>query len=85
MNIYGPNSDDPKNFEELFRKIERSLDQNDMPVILAGDFNLTLNQNMDNYNYKRVNNARARDTVKDIMAERGLVDIFRVRNPDSRR
>ena len=85
MNIYGPNSDDPKFFEELFRKIERSLDQNDMPVILAGDFNLTLNQNMDNYNYKRVNNARARDTVKDIMAERGLVDIFRVRNPDSRR
>ena len=85
VNIYGPNSDDPNFFEELFRKIERSLDQNDMPVILAGDFNLTLNQNMDNYNYKRVNNARARDTVKDIMAERGLVDIFRVRNPDSRR
>ena len=58
-----------------------------MPIIIAGDFNLTLNQSMDNFNYIRENNTSAKETVKNIMSDKGLIDIYiyRDRNSESRR
>ena len=85
VNVYGPNSDDPKFYEDLFREMDKLLDEYDLPIIIAGDLNLTLNQSMDNFNYKRANNTKARDALKNLMSENGLVDIYRVRNPDLRR
>ena len=85
VNVYSPNSDDPKFYEDLFREMDKLLDEYDLPIIIAGDFNLTLNQSMDNFNYKRANNTKARDVLKNLMSENGLVDIYRVRNPDLRR
>ena len=57
----------------------------DLPVIIAGDFNLTLDQSKDNFNYRRENNTRARAAVKGMMSDIGLVDIYRERNPEVRR
>ena len=85
VNIYGPNSDHPNFFEKLSTGIDRVLGEESIPIIIAGDFNLTLNQSMDNFNYRRENNTKARDIVKNMMTEKSLIDIYRERNPETRR
>ena len=57
----------------------------DMPIVMSGDFNLTLNQNKDNFNYKRENNTKSKEAVKNMMSDNGLIDIYRERNPEVRR
>ena len=51
VNIYGPNSDHPNFFEKLSTGIDRVLGEESIPIIIAGDFNLTLNQSMGNFIY----------------------------------
>ena len=85
VNIYGPNSDEPKFYENLSNHISKLKGEDEIPIIIAGDFNLTLNQNMDNVNYRRENNTRAREAVKNMMMENGLIDIYRERNPEIKR
>ena len=85
VNVYGPNSDEPDFYENLAKKLNRLVGEENMPIIIAGDFNLTLNQSMDNFNYRRENNPRARESVKNMMSANGLIDIYRERNPESRR
>ena len=85
VNIYGPNSDKPGFYEKIFEKLRQLIGEDDMPIIAAGDFNLTLSQDMDNCNYTRENNTRARDAVKNIMTDYSLIDIYRERNPELRR
>ena len=85
VNVYGPNSDDPNFYKKLSKDIDKSLGEETMPIIIAGDFNLTLNQSMDNFNYIRENNTSAKEAVKNIMSDKGLIDIYRDRNPVSRR
>ena len=43
--------------------------------LIAGDFNLILQQSLDSYNYQNVNNARAREKVLQLLGELDLVDI----------
>ena len=50
-----------------------------------GDFNLTLDQNKDTYNYRHINNPQARKIVVDIMKNINLSDPFRELNPDIKR
>ena len=85
VNLYGPNSDDPSFYCNIAQKISSLMDDIEFPVIIAGDFNLTLDQSKDNFNYRRENNTRARAAVKDMMSDMGLVDIYRERNPEERR
>ena len=76
VNIYAPNEDDPTFFSNLDRLIG---DQSDLPVIIAGDWNLVLDQEADTHGYRRINHPRARNMVMSILQQRNLVDIFRVR------
>ena len=52
--------------------------------MICGDFNLTLNPNLDSQNYLNLNNPRARLTVLDIIEEYGL-DLYGYFNPNKRR
>ena len=47
------------------------------PVIIAGNFNLILNPDMDSFNYIDVNNPDARDQVLHILVDYNLIDVWR--------
>lgn len=49
--------------------------------ILCGDFNLVLNPDIDTYNYKYINNPKAREKLLEIMDDLQIVDYYRVLNP----
>ena len=56
INLYAPNNDNPAFFENILEII----DNNEMDYFLVcGDFNLTLDPNLDSYNYKNINNPLA--------------------------
>ena len=44
---------------------------------MVGDWNLARNPDVDTYNYKQINNPRAREVVLEIMAEFDLTDNWR--------
>ena len=82
INIYGPNTDDV----DFYRKVKSKVGDNEQDhLVICGDFNLTLNPNLDSQNYLNLNNPRARLTVLDIIEEYGLADIYRYFNPSKRR
>ena len=49
VNVYGPNLDDPNFYEKLFEEISLTVGEEDMPIIIGGDLNLTLDQKLDNF------------------------------------
>ena len=82
VNIYGPNEDNP----DFFNNIGSLLgEQGDLPVIMAGDWNLVINQEQDTYGYRRCNHPRARDEVLKILRQMNLVDIYRQRHAGEKR
>jgi len=79
INIYGPNEDNPDFYININSII--SDFENDS-VLMCGDWNLVLNPILDTYNYKHINNPKARDQVLSIMEERVLTDVWRVFHND---
>jgi exonuclease III len=81
VNLYGPNKDTPQFYDSILdrlSKYENSL------YILAGDFNLVLNQEVDCQNYLHLNNPNARDEVHSIISELNLIDVWRENNIEKR-
>ncbi len=60
INVYGPNNDTPEFFKKI-SEITESLDCEN--IIWCGDWNLVLNPRKDTYNYKNINNPKARDEL----------------------
>ena len=79
VNIYGPNNDNPQFYTELNQIISNS--QNDFTII-CGDFNLVQDQCLDLYNYRMLNNPRARLELLQLKEVNGLQDPWRIYNPD---
>ena len=73
--IYAPNEDSP----QYFKGIRKLLEDRHEHKILVGDFNLTLDVNLDRLN-TYCNNNRAKEEVEDMMDEMYLIDVWRVRN-----
>lgn len=74
--IYGPNKDEPLFYEYIKSKIAEI----DHYCILAGDFNLVLNPDIDCFNYVNLNNPKAREVVLQMMIEQDLIDCWREQN-----
>ena len=49
-------------------------------VIYSGDWNFTINPEIDNRSYLHVNNPKAREVIKTRMVSDGLVDVWRLNN-----
>lgn len=79
INIYGPNNDSPEFYSELNEIISDSTNEF---TILCGDFNLTQDQHLDNYNYNAVNNPKAKLELLKLKDINNLQDPWRVNNPD---
>ena len=75
--IYGPNDDEPAFFENIFEIISRS---NNPYNIIVGDYNVTLNPNIDNANYATVRNRRARAKLIELMEQHSYCDAYRKLN-----
>ena len=82
VNIYGPNRDRPEFYELLEEKLQTF--QNTYTII-AGDWNLVLNPDIDYCNYRHVNNQNAQEKVIQLIDDLQLVDIWREINPEIRR
>ena len=81
-NIYAPNKDSPGFFNNIFRKELENIHQ----LVLIGDFNLTLNNNLDrNFSQSKSNNENAAKTILSQMDELTLSDVWRIRNPEAKR
>ena len=74
INIYGPNEDSPDFYTYVSTVIEEF---NNEEVIIFRDFNLVQNQEADTYNYRNINNPRAKETVLNLKEELNLIDPFR--------
>ena len=59
INIYAPNKDTPAFFQNLRQLIENN--EQDY-LLVCGDFNLTLNPDLDSYNYININNPKSRQS-----------------------
>ena len=82
VNVYGPNLDTPAFYEELTEKVKEYQNHN---IIIVGNRNLVLDPQLDSYNYKHINNPKAKESVENMMLELGLADIWREVNPDCKR
>ena len=82
VNIYGPNKDDSSFYENLFKSITEIGNDS---YIICGDFNLTLNPNIDCLNYKHINNPKARKIITNTIKENNLFDTFRELHPTLKR
>ena len=80
--LYGPNSDNPLYYRETVFKSELNV-ENEF-VIYCGDWNITLNPDIDNLNYGTLCNPNAREVVKSKMSFNGLVDVWRKNNPQTK-
>ena len=77
--LYAPNEDSPSFFQE----IDRAIMSRGEHKIIIGDFNLTLNVELDRQN-TYCNNNRAKIEVENMMDKYCLKEIWRVQNQEKR-
>lgn len=82
INLYGPNLDNPIFFTNISSCID---DIGNTDIILCGDYNCVLNPDLDYYNYKGINNKKARDEVLKLIDDKYLIDPFRENFPTLKR
>lgn len=82
VNIYGPNKDDPTFYTQLFDRIKT---YNCLNILIVGDWNLLLNPEIDGYNYKHINNPKARQEVLMIKNSLMLFDVWREENMEEKK
>lgn len=82
ITLYGPNNDTPTFYDNVTELIENFDNQQ---VIITGDFNLVQDQELDTYNYRNVNNPKAKEKVIEILEIYNLIDPFRELYPDYKR
>jgi exonuclease III len=78
---YGPNKDDPTTINKVLTIIE---DIEADHTILMGDFNFTMNTEIDKKGGTTNNNTKCRNTTLHWMEDHDMCDTWRVRNPDKR-
>ena len=80
--LYGPNEDNPNFFNTISQIIDN---MNNLSVIMVGDWNVVMEYEKDNLNYKHKNNPKAQTQIHEIMTNLNLIDIWREKNEDKRR
>ena len=80
VNIYAPNKDSPEFFLNVFKEIEKYEGKR----IIVGDFNFTMNCEIDRSDPKASNNDHSAEMVKQYAEDTYMTDVWRDRNPDKR-
>ena len=79
--VYGPSRDEPGFFKDLEEQIVANSPDN---VIIAGDFNVTLDHTRDNENYIGERNRIARIELNKVIERQQLADAYRRIHGDKR-
>ena len=82
VNLYGPNNDKPDFFQHISNYIDEIGNGGN---IICGDFNCVLNPELDYYNYKTINNPKARDKIVELISTKYLLDPFRENYPTQKK
>lgn len=82
ISLYGPNEDNPAFYGRIHNILE---DFGNPHNIICGDWNLTQDPTIDNYNYLHINNPNARQRVLNLKDNFDLIDYWRVQNPQTKR
>ena len=77
--LYGPNTDEPDFYSDLLSKLKKMKNRH---VIIVRDWNLLLDPCVDGRNYQHINYKKAEDSVRNLIAELDLIDIWRSENPE---
>ena len=80
MNIYAPNEDNSTFFVDAFTLLEHQEGKR----LIAGDFNLVMETNLDRHNSNAVNHEKSLEIIQKYDEDTQMCDIWRIRNPDSR-
>ena len=80
VSLYGPNSDSPFYFKEIWEKISAF---GNLEVIVCGDWNTVRDYRQDTYNYVRKNNPKAKEEIQRGMEFLELSDVWCNINQDS--
>ncbi len=80
-NLYAPNNDDPDFFKQCIETID-SIEN--ITRIIAGDFNLVMDINLDKKGGKPVTHFKAREVLQTYMNDTDLEDIWRLQHPTDR-
>ena len=78
--LYGPNSDSPLFFKEIWEKFSAF---GNLEIVVCGDWNTVRDFRHDTYNYVRKNNPKAKDEIQRGMEFLELSDVWRNINQDS--
>ena len=82
VNLYGPNNNKP----DFFQHISNYIDEiGNSENFICGDFNCVLNPELDYYNYKTINNPKARDKIVELVSTKYLLDPFRENYPTQKK
>lgn len=82
INLYGPNNDDPSFFDTLFEFLGQNEDEE---FIIGGDFNTVLDPLMDKFGGTVGTHKKCREKIHSITDSFELADIWRTKNPNSRK
>ena len=86
LNVYAPTKDHPKEQAAFLEEVNNLLQNSfDHPLILAGDFNITLNPTLDKHGGRIEKATDYTKSLLDFIDEYDLNDIWRIRNPDAKR
>ena len=77
--IYAPNKDEPGFFQEISKQLKSRYEHK----VVIGDFNLTLDVELDRLNTYN-NNSKAKEEVENMMDQYSLRDVWRVQNGERR-
>ena len=80
VGLYGPNYDSPTFFENIF---DLSGNIGNSNIIKMGDYNVTLNHEIDNVNYVSPQHPRARAKLNELLVNNMFIDPIRLNHPDS--
>ena len=78
-NLYAPNEDQPKFFENIINIIENIPNDN---RVIGGDFNLVLNLDLDKKGGRHQTHNKSQAVIHTWMEDTDLIDIWRVKNPN---
>ena len=75
INKYGPNKGDIS----FSNSVNQNLNDNEQNYFLwCGDFNITLNPELDNHNHSNINNPNSRCVTLGIVKDHGSFDLYSI-------
>ena len=81
FNIYASNLDSPDFFKKLSTLIQEGSQDY---TVICGDLNLTLEPEIDKFNYKHINNRLTHGVLLDTISIFNLQDVFRIMHKTSK-